>query len=219
MEAFQKLLSQYTTRRFTAGEMVLYQGEVPEAVFVVKSGYVKMYNISSDGDEKPISFHGKNDILSSSWVFGKAQSALFFYEAHTACELYAVPRSEFRQALAAEPALQAYMLDRYVSANTAKALRLYGLQYSRAADKLLHMMFYLSQIHGRTLPDGNVLIEIPLTQQDLANFLGLTRETTGMELLKIKKRGLITQSKRHYRIDIKRLQETIGETDFDSSAL
>lgn len=219
MDAFQKLLIQYPTHRFAAGEMVLYQGEVPEAVYVVKSGYVKMYNISADGDEKPISFHAKNDILSSSWVFGKAQSALFFYEAHTACELYALPRDEFRAALSRDPTIQSYLFDRYVSANTAKALRLYGLEYSKAADKLLHMLFYLSQVHGRALPDGRVLIEIPLTQQDLANFLGLTRETTGMELLKLKKRGLVSQSRRHYRIDKQRLQETIGETDFDDNAM
>lgn len=209
-----RLLRQYSTKRFAAGEMILYQGEVPPAAYVVKTGTVKEYNISNQGDEKPIAFRRQSDILASAWVFGRMQSALYFYEAHTDCTVYSLSREELLTHIKHDPMTMYSLLNRYVALNTAGTMQLHALEYSRAADKLTHMFYYLSLTHGIELSDNTVLIDLPMTQQDLANLLGLTRETTGIELLKLKREGLVTFSKKKYRVNKNKLAQLIGEAEF-----
>ena len=219
MEAFQKLIKQYPTRRYAANEIILHQAEIPDAAYVVRSGIVKAYNISASGDEKPISFELKLDILASAWVFGKADSNLFFYEAYTDTVVHMIPHDELIAAIEADKEILIYLMNRFIRSNAAKSLRLHALEYSKATDKVLHMLFYLCQAYGEDAPDGTCVIGLPLTQQSLANLLGLTRETTGMELLKLKKVGLITFSRQRYRVQKSKLLERIGDEEFESLEL
>lgn len=211
-------LARYPVRHFAAGEMILYQGEVPSSAFVLKKGIAKVYNISAQGDEKPVAFNCQPDLLASAWVFSKCNGALFFYEAHTDCEVYAVPRDDFLNLIKQDNAVLIQLVDRYVSVITASTLQLHALEFSKASDKIIHMLFYLCQAHGIE-EDGKITIDLPLTQQELANLLGLTRETTGIELLKLKRDGLLTLSKKRYKIDREQLMKLIGETEFDGVRL
>jgi CRP/FNR family transcriptional regulator, cyclic AMP receptor protein len=217
--SFMRLLRQYPVKRYAAHDMVLYQGEVPDAAYIVKSGIVKSYNISAQGDEKPIAFRSENEPLASAWIFGKSNSAMYFYEAHTDSVLYAVPRDDFLKIAHKNLEITSYLLDHYVTLHTADSLQLHALEYSKAADKILHMLFYLMQVYGKDVEEGQVLIDLALTQQELANLLGLTRETTGIELLKLKRSGLLTLSKKKYQVDRKRLLQLIGETEFEDLSL
>lgn len=218
-QSLLRYLQRFPVKRFDAGDMLLYQGEVPPSAYVVKTGIVVAYNISNEGDEKPISFWGKADILSNAWVFGKASSTLLFYEAHTDCSVYCLTRDELIAIIRQDSDTTFSVLDRYVTLLTASSLQLDALEYSRAADKILHMLFYLCQAHGQEIDDTHVLIDIPLTQQDMANLLGLTRETTGIELIKLKRSGLLAFSKKKYTIDKPQLLQLIGETEFENLSL
>jgi CRP/FNR family transcriptional regulator len=199
--------------------MILYQGEVPGAAFVVKSGIVKAYNISAQGDEKPIAFSTEQELLAPAWIFGKATSALYFYQAHTDCVVYSLPRDELMNIAKRDPEILYTLLDRFVTLNTAGSLQLHALEHSKAADKILHMLFYLCQVHGEEMEDGTTQITLPLTQQDLANLLGLTRETTGIELLKLKRDGLLTLHRKRYRLDQQKLLQLLGESEFEDLRL
>ncbi len=70
-----------TSRYFSAGETILYQGELPRSAFVMKSGLIKMYSISPNGEERIVDFCVGGEILASSWVFGNATSTLYYYKA------------------------------------------------------------------------------------------------------------------------------------------
>lgn len=213
-QTFLRLFKQCPTKKFAAGEMILYQGEVPSAAFVIKSGTVKEYNISDQGDEKPIAFRGVSDVLASAWVFEKCSGSLYFYEAHTDCVVYSLGREELMTMIRNDSDALLSLLNRYITLNTAGSLQLHALEYSRASDKILHMFYYLCQAHGKDTMGDMVLVDLPLTQQDLANLLGLTRETTGIELLKLKRSGLISFSKKRYRVNKQELAKMIGETEF-----
>lgn len=215
MHPFTKLLSKYPVKRFSTGDMILYQGEVPSAAYIVKSGLVKAYNISAQGDEKPISFNSASEILSSAWVFGKSNSSMYFHEAHTECALYVVPREELLNIVKNNHDVLYFLFDKYVGMSAARSLQVNALEHSKAVDKILHMLFYLCQAHGVEQPDGTILIELPLTQQNLANLLGLTRETTGIELLKLKRAGILTFARKRYRIQKEKLLTLVGESEFE----
>lgn len=216
MHPFTKLLTQYPVRRYAPGEMILYQGEVPNAAYVVKSGLVKAYNISAQGDEKPIQFSGPTEILSFAWVFGKSNSSMYFHEAHTDSTVYILPRQDLMDLVRRHNDVLLFLLERFVSLSAARSLQINALEHSKAADKILHMLYCLCQTHGREQADGTIMINVPLTQQTLANLLGLTRETTGIELLKLKQNGLVTFSRKKYYVNKEKLIHMMGESEFEN---
>lgn len=179
---------------------------------MVKSGVVKTYNLSVQGDEKPVGFHTTGEPFPVPWAFGKAPNAYYYYEAFTDVELYAVPRDEYVSFLKRHPAETYKMLEHYVVDHLGNTMRLNALQHSRASDKLLYTLHYLSLTHGRQLEPKHIEITLNLTHQDFANLTGLTRETAATELNKLKNSGVISYGKHTlYQVRVDKLQEVIND--------
>lgn len=211
MEAIAPLLTKYPTKRYDKGQMILFQDMQPSCCYVIRSGYVKTYTITADGDENPISFDGKDDLFPIAWAFGKAEAAQYYHQAYTDCELYQVPRDEFLRFVEARPKLlyrlMHYMLDR--SLNYQAHVR--SLEQAKAADKILHALHFLTHRFGKKVARSRVRMLLPLTQQDLANFLGLTRETTGTQLKQLKRLGIIQYHRQKYLVDQEKLKNMLQE--------
>src|SRR4051794_28838311 len=89
-------LERHPTRTFKKRELIVFQGEAPRHALIVKKGTVKAYNLSVSGDEKPVAFYEADSVFPASWVYGKAASATYYYEAFTPeVEVYIIDRKEF----------------------------------------------------------------------------------------------------------------------------
>ena len=208
-----QFLERYSVRRIGKGEIIIFQGEEPRSAYIVKTGVVKAYNLSVNGDEKPVGFEIAGDVFPSPWTFRKAPSALYYYEAFSDVELYIVPRDEYVEFLKKHQDIMADTLERYVAARLGDTMRLNALQHSRASDKLIYTLHYLSVSHGKTTDDPQVIeITLELTHQDFANLTGLTRETTATELNKLKTKGVISYGKRiPYTVDLRKLNTMLND--------
>ena len=211
-DALHVFLKQYVIRTYKKGEIIIFQGEAPRTSYVVKSGVVKVYNLNSNGDEKPVGFHTKDDIFPAPWTFYKAPSALYYCEALTDAELYHVPRDDYLRFLKAHPIEMYAELEHSITDNLGNMMRLNALQHSRASDKLIYTLHYLALSQGRTISPQEVEITLSLTHQDFANLTGLTRETAATELNKLKLLGVISYGKHSlYRVKIRELNRALND--------
>src|SRR3989344_3506860 len=64
---------------------------------------------------------------------------------------------------------------------------LYGNAYKRVASTFI----VSAKRFGKSFKNKNVLIDIPLTHQDIANLAGITRETASISIEKLQSKGLI----------------------------
>jgi CRP/FNR family transcriptional regulator len=210
--ALRQFLDTYPVRNYKKGEIVVFQGEAPRQTLVVKSGVIKSYNLSVAGDEKPMSFFTELDIFPASWTFRKAPSAYFYYEAFTDCSLYSVPREDYVAFLQSHPDLLFGAFEKMIIEHVGTSMRLNALQHSRASDKLLYTLHYLTLTHGRTIAPRQIEITLNLTHQDFANLTGLTRETTATELNRLKTKGVIIYGKHTlYQVNLDKLHSTIND--------
>jgi CRP/FNR family cyclic AMP-dependent transcriptional regulator len=206
-------LERHQVRSFKKGEIIIFQGEAPRTAYVVKSGTVKAYNLSVNGDEKPVAFYPNDNVFPASWVYGKASSAVYYYEAFTPeVEVYLIDRDEFVTFIKKRPELLYQELERLLSYELGGSLRLNALQHSRASDKLVYTLHYLAMTHGKAAEGKVIEITLDLTHQDFANLTGLTRETAATELNKLKKQGVIDYGKNlPYRLDLGRLTQALND--------
>lgn len=210
--------SQYPVRKVPKGELILVEGEVPKCAHVIKKGVVKVYAITSEGVEKPINFDNVGESFPVGWIFGKINQSPYYYDAFSDVELYCIPQEEYIDFLKSRPDIMYQAFDYFVERYLFFQMRVNALEQSKAVDKIIHTLHFLALRFGKEIAPHKVRLTLPLSQQELANIMGLTRETTGIELKKLVKLGIIKQDRQKlYTIYTDRLDQVL-DTDYGMAA-
>jgi CRP/FNR family transcriptional regulator len=207
------------TVKFPKGETILLQGDVPKCIYCIKSGVVEETNLTSSGNQQSIAYEIIGDIIPKSWAFSKSEKTLFDYTALTDCELYVISKEDFLTQLAYNYEFTKKMLNRLVVELMGAKLKLDALEKPHAGQKLLYTFRYLCVQYGTRLGMNAIMIQVPLTQQDIADSTGLTRETTNLELNKLRKAKIVTNDQKFYVVDFVKLNELIDDEFVPGSSL
>ena len=211
MDKIGEYFDRFPSEQFEKGTIVLHQDIAPQTAYAVKSGVIKVYNLTAHGEEKLISFATHSDIVPLGWAMDVAKKSQYYYQAFSDCSVYRVPRSGYTEFLKQHTEVLYEALQRSVRDILRYQLRINALGQSRAADKVLNTIHYLSLCFGRDLGPDVVEIPLPLTQQDIANCVGMTRETTTTELRKLIAKKVITHHEQNYIVDTDKLNHLIDD--------
>ncbi len=213
MQKLLKFINERPARSYSAGSIILYQGEIPRHACIVKKGVVRATTISVNGDEQIIGFHQAGDVLPLSWVFKKTASTLYFYQATSDVEVVMIERDELISFFEKSENMPE-LLDYLVTDHAATSIRISALEQPKAREKLMYTLYYLCKRFGNKKTNGLTDITLELTHQTLGALVGLTRETTATEMSKLKKQKVLTYKNQDYSVDTEKLLSLIGEDSF-----
>lgn len=216
--SFARYIRKYPLKHFEKGQIIFVQDVEPTCVYVIKQGIVKVYNLTADGDEKPISYDMPGEFLPIGWTFGKLQATQYYYEAFIDTDVYCIPREEYISFLKQNPDVLYQAFEYFVSRYMNFQMRINALAQSKASSKVLHTIHFLALRFGADVKKHTVKILLPLTQQELANFMGLTRETTSIELKKLQDQKILSYRQQKYTVHTNRLNELLDE-EYDQGQL
>ena len=203
-------------RQYQKGRTIFFQGEVPRSVLIIKKGLIKVYGITSSGDQRTVTLLSAGDVLPMSWVTDSAPVCLYYYEALSDCMVLAVSKEDYHAEMIANEALRNQVLQNYISHYVGATMHIYALEQSHAQDKLIYLLQYLVARFGVAESDGRSKINLRLSHQDIAEMVGITRETTAVELHKLKQKGFITYQKFTYYVDVPKLIRSTGGDEFEN---
>ncbi len=171
-------------------------------VFNIASGIALIERIASNGDRQVLAFIFPGDFV------GLTQSEHFEYgvKCITEMQAYAFKRTEFMALAEDIPQLKKNISD--IGANVlARALdQVFILGQKKAEERLCFLFLQLLERLPGATPD---YIHLPMTRQDIGDYLGLTVETVSRALAKLKKEGLISIPSPH----ILKIEDLDGVTD------
>jgi CRP/FNR family transcriptional regulator len=214
--AFRHLQSKGVTRQFVKKRTILFQGEVPRSAMVLMSGLVKVYGITNGGDQRTVTLLAAGDIFPVECVFDKSRVSLYYYEAVTDCSVLSLSRPEFMQALEESAELKDQVFQNYMAHYTSATMHIYALEHSHAQEKLVYILQYLVARFGEKQKNGLTKIDLRLSHQDIAEMVGLTRETTAVELHRLKDRKLIDYQRFSYFVNVPLLVAATGSDEFEN---
>ena len=176
-------------RRFRRNEVIFHQGDPGDSLHVVASGAVKILLPSTEGEEaiiatlRPGDFFGELSLLD-----GAPRSATA--TALEPSETFALPRSTFQELVTRDVALRAALL-----ASLAHELRrLTGhveeLHFLDLAGRLAMRLTRLA-LEIDPAAHGEVFLDWPYTQSELAAMIGGTRQSVNKLLSELVDDGLI----------------------------
>ena len=213
-KTLKAFLGTHPLRKLKKSWPILYQGEVPRTAYVVKSGIIKVYDINANGEEKVITFTDTDGLLPPEWIFGRSPVSLYNADAFTDCEVFAIPRQKLVEELHSNEEMLKYTLDCYVNLYVGATLHISALEQTKASEKLLRILQWLTLRFGVEIKPQLQRIDIRLTHQDLAHMIGMTRETTAVELGKLRKMKVISYSNQRYTLNIDKMHQIMGEDEF-----
>lgn len=183
-----------STRIFSKGEILVQGDEVPSGVFFIESGYVKAYSISQLGQQNLLLIHGANEIMPLPWALDGPQKLGIFYEAMSGVKVFRTSKDSLRVAMGINPWLTEQIMRQLVNTFTVYAQRIQSLGYRLPRERVIACLLDLATRFGHTDKDHHIVIEAPITHQDIADSINMTRETASKALEQLTKDGLLVQT-------------------------
>ncbi len=175
MEAGGEWSRHLTRVSYPKGKIVFQPGDGGELLYLIHSGYVRVYRLSPEGREMTLGLLGEKDTLGElALVSGSWQTA--FAEVLEDVEMSLLPRTLFQEIIRREPEMT-YQLMVRLSERLHNAENLIEDLVNRdVASRVARTLLQLAGNFGRESTLGTV-IDLRLPYQEIANMVGSTRET------------------------------------------
>ena len=182
------LTSALTTRAVTRGHVVFNEGDTGDRLFVVLDGKVKISRTATDGRENLLTVLGPGEMFGELSLFDPgARTATA--TAVTECTLASLDHDDLRPLLLQEPVVAMQLLralaQRLRRTNEAMA----DLVFSDVPGRVAKALLDLAEKFGDDATDGGVRVQHDLTQEELAQLVGASRETVNKALSDFATRG------------------------------
>ena len=166
----RELASRGTVRSFPKSAVIINEGDRGDSLFVILSGRVKVYVSDDDGREMILDHYGAGDYVGEMALDGRPRSASVMTLEPTVCSV--VTREALRAAIVANAdvamSLIATLIERArIATDNVKNLALMDV-YGRVARLLLSI--------AKEQPDGRLVVPERMTQQDIADRVGASRD-------------------------------------------
>ncbi len=179
-----------SVRRFNC---LFSQGQPAEAMFMIEEGLVKQTRTNHGGDRIILAMCGPGDIVGEESL-GAAGTYAADAEVLTPATLYRIPRETLSRMVHQDVEFAGLLIDfllkrRQMLAEKVELLCLHDVEY--------RILFYLAELSNLVRPaTDSTGYHVPITQSELADLIGATRETTSTTLNQLEKRGLLKLSRR-----------------------
>jgi CRP/FNR family transcriptional regulator len=175
---------------YNRGVTVFRQGEEASNLFIIRSGWVKLFNLTPTGKTITLGLAGPGDVLGLTEVMTENRYEVSSETLEESILEY-VTKKEFILFLRENPTV-AILLLKTVCGEMHKFLaELYAMSSKMSVDeRLLHTLLDLSDTCGRPMGE-DIKLKLSFTVQDLADRIGCSRQWTSKLLSAMEEQGLI----------------------------
>jgi CRP/FNR family transcriptional regulator, cyclic AMP receptor protein len=172
------------------GRTVLAQGRVPDCVYRVESGLIKLLHRTIDGDEHVVSLVGHGRLLSvDAVVLGHASR--IGAVAVTDVRLSSIPAVQLDRRAPDDPVLSWALLKVMCFETHEHVDRLALLLRQPARRRLECLLRQLAEHAGQVLEHGCLRLDLNMTQHELATVLNMTPETLSRAMAELQREGVL----------------------------
>ncbi len=191
-QAMTLMAGQMRRRKLPPDSPVVYKGDPAGALYVIVSGRVKVHQATSRGEDVILQVLGAGAPFGElSLLDGLPRSADITTVEPT--ELAILDGEVLKTVVEREPAV-AWSLLRILAQRVREQNEKMEMLMTRdVAGRVAAQLLKLADAHGKPVPpDGKYIrIEVPMTQSDLASFVGATRERVSRALAGFRTQGAI----------------------------
>jgi CRP/FNR family transcriptional regulator len=175
------------TLKLAAGQALFHEGDPATRVFTLTRGTLKLYKLLADGRRQVTGFLHPGDFLGISIDDEHAFSA----EALEESQLCWFPRARFDDFVEEQPAMERELYRMAAHELAAAQQQFVLLGRKTASERLASFLLLLAERSELSNGAGGGMVRLPMSRSDIADYLGLTKETVSRVISALKRDRVI----------------------------
>ncbi|NME82082.1 Crp/Fnr family transcriptional regulator [Clostridium sp. SM-530-WT-3G] len=184
-----EIVSEIEHKSFEKGSLIFTEGSSANTLYFINEGKIKLYKYNKDGKEQI--FH----ILTNGDFFGeldliKSSKYKFNAKAMDNAKICTLKKNEVKDIVLKNPEIALKLLESVGERLAAIENLAQNLSTNDVDARIAYLLLNLMDKYSEEL-EGKKLIKLPLSREDMANYIGVTRETISRKLKKFEDEGFI----------------------------
>ncbi|WP_299977196.1 Crp/Fnr family transcriptional regulator [uncultured Pseudoteredinibacter sp.] len=193
-QAVQEKIKQRMQRRELQNGEPLYQpGDQAQALFQVQSGLIVLKRSNKEGEEYLATFHGPGECFGEIPLLTKEAKRGFNAVARGNTIVRSLSQNDFFDLSQQHPEIFPQLTQKLCAIISSLLGQVESLSQASLKQRLATLIVDAAERHGKQEKDG-ISINIPLSQTDIGNMLGATRQSVQRELKPWRDQGWIGRS-------------------------
>jgi CRP-like cAMP-binding protein len=189
---------EYPLVRLRKGQAVLAAEQQIPDIFWIRRGMIRMYQITDVGDD--ITMHlFKAPSFFPIMFYLSHRKGNYYFQAVDEVIARKAPAEEVVAFLKQNPDVLFDLTGRFADAITGLLLRVEQLSTQNTFERVCSLLLYLADKFG-TEEDGQCLVDLKLSHDDIAAWIGAARETVSHHIERLRSKGIITSSGRKFKV-------------------
>jgi len=188
-EQLNYLLSKTKLQNCTRGTILFREGQETNGTYIILSGLVKIFVLHKEGKEKTLAILKEGDILGEMTLFNNPFRSATAEALDDSAYLH-ISNRDFIQLLADIPPLALNIIELLTARLRHADQQIQELMFLNARSRIICNLVHLAAVHGVAEHD-RIRIPLRLTHAELANLVGVSRETVTKVLDELQKNHLI----------------------------
>lgn len=211
-EELQKVYALIVRQVFKKGDIIIQHGSVPGKFMIVKKGKIKMISLNAEGREQILyilntgDFFGEHNLL-------RDRAASYCVQAMDDTIICSIGKADFEQLMLRYPNIAVKVMEGLCDRLEHMESLVKTISPKDVNLRITMLLLDLSFRYGLE-QHGCVLIDVPMTREEMANYIGVARETLIRKLSSLKEEGVIDLIG-HKKIkinDIRRLESDVSNS-------
>ena len=175
------------TLKLSPGQALFHEGDPATRVFTLTRGTLKLYKLLADGRRQVTGFLHPGDFLGISIDDEHAFSA----EALENAQLCWFPRARFDDFVEEQPSMERELYRMAAHELAAAQQQFVLLGRKTAMERLASFLLIVGERMDRPAAEGTGMVRLPMSRSDIADYLGLTKETVSRVISALKRDRVI----------------------------
>lgn len=204
-----KITDLITHKEYKKGELLVMEGEAMDSLVILNGGQVKAFRTTQDGREQILHIFSEGDFFGERNLLRDHPSA-YSIEALEDVHVCLIHKREFQKLIKEYPDIALKVMEELCERldrleNTVEAMGTRPVE-ARVSSVLLEF----ADKYGKPHPKGT-MIELPLSREGIAHYIGLTRETVSRKMSLLQEEGILEMvgNKRVLLLDRKALERAV----------
>lgn len=188
-EQLSDVMSMILRRKYKKGQVIFFEGDVSDKFYIINSGKIKIFKYTKEGKEQILYILSEGDFIGYRSLLKKGKID-FNAEALEDVSVCILTKDDFDNIVKKTPDISLKILeslhDRLVSLeNLVQTLSTKDIEV-----RIASILRGFARDFGTEEPEG-IVINLPLSREEMANYIGVTRETMSRKLTAMEEEGVI----------------------------
>ena len=189
-EELKKIVDLTGHKSYKRGDLLCSEGAKSDTLFIINEGGVKISKLTKEGKEQIVHIFTSGDFFGELSLFSSNETYNFDVYAISDLKICTLTKENMNEILMSNPEISLKLLQVITKRLTQTENLAQNLATNDAEIRIAYMLLEFAEKYGVSTDQG-LQIKLPINREEMANYVGVTRETISRKLSIFEEIGII----------------------------